>query len=126
MRIVVTDHALKQAQLRGVYLPAIKYAVEFGQTRRLPGGETLRMLTSRALAEVTKHHDLPAAQLGRMAGTVVITKDAGPVRFVKTVLEKEKREGLLQVLRYLSARRRHSSHHQPSVVPEYMRLPAAA
>ena len=126
MRIYVTEHALKRAQHRGVQPPAIKYAVEFGQTRRLPGGSTLRMLTSRALAEVTKHHDLPAAHLDRMAGTVVITNDAGSVRFVTTTLCKEKREGLHKVIRQLSARHRHSSHDQPSMVPEDIRLLAAA
>ena len=108
--VVVTSHAIRRAQLRGIPIAGVSMAAKYGQIERVSGGSVIRMLTPKALARAMQYEQVSPALEGRLSGTAVITKDSGDVRTVITVLPKETRGGLREVRRRQKAYgRKHAS-----------------
>lgn len=118
--VIITKNAIRQAQRRGLSpsaIEVIEMAANYGEVRRLPGGKAIRLLNSRAVAAISKDRpDLPAARLGELLGTSVVTRDLGTsygmMRIILTAL-KDKRASFHQLYQGWKA---HAKHRR-SVTP---------
>ena len=88
--IILTDHAIQRAQIRGVTRGAIYWTSLLGEPRRAVGGVFRRTMTRKSAERLLKQ-GLSPAETSRYLGTVVITKDLDlEERLVITVRPTEK------------------------------------
>ena len=88
--IILTDHAIQRAQIRGVTRGAIYWTSRLGEPRRAVGGAFRRTMTKKS-AERLIRYGLSPADASRYLGTVVITRDLDlDGRLVITVRPTEK------------------------------------
>ena len=72
--IILTNHAIQRAQLRGVTRGAIYWTSLLGEPIRAVNGAFRRTMTKKS-AERLIRYGLSSADVSRYLGTVVVTKD---------------------------------------------------
>ena len=88
--IILTDHAIQRAQVRGVTRGAIYWTSLLGEPRRAVGGAFRRTMTKKSAERLIKYGLSPAVA-SRYLGTVVVTRDLDlDGRLVITVRPTEK------------------------------------
>ena len=91
--IILTHHATRQAQRRGVTHRSVELAVEFGARARTRDGCFVRILTERAAQQAQRLQPLGVHEVQRALGTTVITEEIDTLKTVITVLSKHKAIG---------------------------------
>ena len=88
--IILTDHAIRRAQVRGVTRGAIYWTSLSGEPKQAGGGSFRRTMTKKSAERLITYGLTPAAA-SRYLGTVVVTKDLNlDGRLVITVRPTEK------------------------------------
>ena len=88
--VVVSDHAARRAQHRGVKQEGVIFTAVFGESIRAPGGSERRTMT-RKVARGLAQAGLAPSWLSAIVGTVIITSDDLGIRTVLTVRPTEKK-----------------------------------
>jgi len=119
--VVLTGHAVRRAQLRGVLRRAIYWTALLGESKRAVGGAIRRTMTRKSSKRLLKL-GLSPAEISRYVGTVLITKDIEPdERHVLTVRPTEKdgeRRGGKYKPKYGNPRSRIASSERPVPIDE--------
>lgn len=85
---IITDHAVRRAQQRGVSKEAIKITAHFGKPHRTTRGLFRRIIGKKELHNLRKLDSLPKAVLEKLDGLSVVTSEETGVCTVVTVIGK--------------------------------------
>lgn len=87
--VVITGHAVRRAQQRGVKEEAIFLTAVYGEVIRAPGGSERRTMTKKVITRL-RAAGFDSRLLDETSGTVLITCDDAALRTVLTVRPTEK------------------------------------
>ena len=93
---VVTQHATRRAQQRGIPAEAIKLAACFGKQHRTSGGLFRRIIGKQELKKLGKLQFMPKSTLHKLEGLSVVTAENDDIRTVVTVIGKGARHKRLR------------------------------
>ena len=88
--VIVSEHAIRRAQQRGVTRNAVSWTALYGDCSRAVGGVMRRTMSRRSMERLAKN-GVDTARREQTRGTVIITRDEpGYKRYVLTVRPTEK------------------------------------